>query len=288
VNLLMNPMVVRMGLLFMAGAAAFVFGAFLIHRLRKDLVAEPESLNKVPISSNGLPVHAYHAVIQQLKQQKHELSAQQLADRRRAKASDTLSATVLANLSCGVLFFNTNRLVRQANSAARKLLGLASPVGMNVAELFRGAKIRPEARAGDGPTSIDEALAPALSGELAVRGLIIDCVDRAGESLVLEVNASPVFAEDASLLGTTFLINDKTELERIRQEGQMHQEISSEMALGLRNSLTTIAGYAQQLAQTRDPELARQLADDIAREAARLDRTTVSFLAGAKSATAGS
>ena len=67
----------------------------------------------------------------------------------------------------------------------------------------------------------------------------------------------------------------------------MHQEISSEMALGLRNSLTTIAGYAQQLAQSRDPELARQLADDIAEETARLDRTTVPFLAGAKTATAG-
>ena len=287
-NLLMNPMVLRMGLLLLAGGAAFVFGAFLIHRLRKDLVAEPESLNKVPISSDGLPVHAYHAVIQQLKQQKHELSAQQLADRRRAKPSDTLSATVLANLSCGVLFFNPSRLVRQANSAARKLLGFASPIGMSVAELFRSATMRPETSGAGGPTSIEEALAPALSGELAVHGLVIECATRESGNLVLEVTASPVFAEDASLLGTTFLINDKTEIERIRQEGQLHQEISSEMALGLRNSLTTIAGYAQQLAQTRDPELARQLADDIASEAARLDRTTVRFLAGAKTAAAGS
>jgi signal transduction histidine kinase len=60
------------------------------------------------------------------------------------------------------------------------------------------------------------------------------------------------------------------------------------MALGLRNSLTTIAGYAQQLARSRDPELARQLADDVANEAARLDRTIGSFLAGAKTAAAGS
>ena len=56
------------------------------------------------------------------------------------------------------------------------------------------------------------------------------------------------------------------------------------MALGLRNSLASIAGYAQQLAKSRDPELARQLADDIASEAAQLDRTIGSFLAGAKSA----
>lgn len=286
-NLLLNPMALRMGLLLLAAISAFVLGAFVIHRLRKNLASEPESMTQMPMPSDGLPVHAYHAVIQQLKQQKHELTAQQLAERRRAKASDTLSATVLANLSCGVLFFNTSGLVRQANSAARKLLGFASPVGMNVAELFRTATIRPGTNAAGGTTSIEQALAPALSGQSTVRGLIIECVPREGGGRVLELTASPILAEDAGLLGTTFLINDKTEIEQIRQEEQIHQELSSEMALRLRNSLATIAGYAQQLAQSRDPELARQLADDIANEATRLDRTTVRFLAGAKTATAG-
>lgn len=283
-KLLLNPMFLRMGSLLVLAIAAFVLGAFVIHRLRKNLVTE--ALTQPPMPSDGLPVHAYHAVIQQLKQQKHELTAQQVAERRRAKASDTLSATVLANLSCGVLFFNTSGLVRQANSAARELLGFASPVGMNVAELFRFATIRAETSGGSG-TSIEEALAPALSGQSAVRGLIMEYATPEGGALVLELAASPVLAEDASLLGTTFLINDKTEIEKIRRDGRMHQEISAEMALGLRNSLATIAGYAQQLAQSRDPELVRQLADDIANEAARLDRTTVCFLAGAKSATAG-
>ena len=287
-RLLTNPMVLRMGFLLAAAFVAFVIGVFVIRRLRQDLVSEPESLSKVPMPDNGLPVHAYHAVIQQLKQQKHELNAQQLAERRRAKASDTLSATVLANLSCGVLFFNTSGLVRQANAAARKLLGFASPVGMDVSDIFRWAKIRPEASGADATITIEEALAPALSGHSTVRGLQLEYATREGGSLMLELTASPVLAEDASLLGTTFLITDKTELERIRQEGQMHQELSSEMALGLRNSLTTIAGYAQQLAQNRDPGLARQLANDIANEAARLDRTTVRFLAGAKTASAGS
>ena len=50
------------------------------------------------------------------------------------------------------------------------------------------------------------------------------------------------------------------------------------MALELRTSLTTISGYAQQLAGSRDPDLARQLAADIAAEAARLDRTIGGFL----------
>jgi nitrogen-specific signal transduction histidine kinase len=237
-------------------------------------------------------VHAYHAVIQQLKQQKHELSSQQLAERRKAKASDTLSSTILSNLSCGVLFLNTSGLVRQTNAVARKLLGFASPVGLHSSDLFRTARLRPEnnvlTSASTPETSIEQALAPALAGTSAVRGLLLNYVTRDGENHVLELTASPVLAEDASRMGTTLVLTDKTDIERIRHEQKMRQEISSELALGLRDSLTTIAGYAQQLACSRDTDLARQLANSIAQEAAQLDRTIGSFLGGARAATTSS
>ncbi|MGD0416550.1 MAG: PAS domain-containing protein [Terriglobales bacterium] len=295
-NPLLNPMILRMGLLLFAAIAAFGLGLFVIRRLRKNLVAEPESLNHAPLAAEGLPVHAYHAVIQQLKQQKHELTAQQLAERRKAKASDTLSSTILSNLSCGVLFLNTSGLVRQANAAARKLLGFASPVGLDASDLFRTATLRPDndisspaPGSGSGSAaSVEQALAPALAGKSAVRGLVVNYFARDGESHVLEVTASPVLAEDASLMGTTLVLTDKTDIERIRHDQKMHQEISSELALGLRNSLTTIAGYAQQLACSRDAELAHQLADSIAHEAAQLDRTIGSFLGGTRAATTSS
>ena len=289
-RLLTNPMVVRMGLLLFAAVAAFGLGLFVIRRLRKNLVAEPESLNQLPLAAEGLPVHAYHAVIQQLKQQKHELTTQQLSDRRKAKASDTLSSTILSNLPCGVLFLNTSGLVRQANGAARKLLGFASPVGLHASDLFRSATLRPESNGSgsDSGCTIEQALAPALAGNSAVRGLVVNCFSREGESRVLEVTASPVLAEDATLMGTTLVLTDKTDIERIRHDRKMHQEVSSELALGLRNSLTTIAGYAQQLACSRDAELAHQLADSIAHEAAQLDRTIGSFLGGAQAATTSS
>ena len=289
-TLLMNPTALRMGLLLFAAIAAFGLGLFTIRLLRKNLLSESDSLNSSPLAPEGLPVHAYHAVIQQLKQQKHELAAQQLSDRRKAKASDTLSSTILSNLSCGVLFFNTSGLVRQANAAARKVLGFASPVGLGVGDLFRTATLRPENNtpgSGSG-SSVEQALAPALAGKSAVRGLVVNFVAPDGESHILEVTASPVLAEDASLMGTTLLLTDKTDIERIRHDQRMHQEISSELALGLRDSLTTIAGCAQQLARSRDPELARQLADGIAHEAANLDRTIGSFLGGARAATTSS
>jgi PAS domain-containing protein len=292
VRLLVNPMLLRMGLLMFAAIAAFGLGLFLIRRVRKSLVPEQDSLNYAPLAAEGLPVHAYHAVIQQLKQQKHELAAQQLAERRKAKASDTLSSTILSNLSCGVLFFNTSGLVRQANSAARKLLGFASPVGLQAADLFRTATLRPQNNGSDAGSgseaSVEQALAPALSGKSAVRGLVLNFFTRDGESHVLEVTASPVLAEDASLMGTTLVLTDKTDIERIRHDQRVHQEISSDLALGLRDSLTTIAGYAQQLACSRDAELAHQLADSIAHEAAQLDRTIGSFLGGARAATTSS
>jgi signal transduction histidine kinase len=50
------------------------------------------------------------------------------------------------------------------------------------------------------------------------------------------------------------------------------------MALAVRTSLVTISGYAQQLAQNRDPDLAKQLAADIAAEAKHLDHTIGRFL----------
>jgi signal transduction histidine kinase len=50
------------------------------------------------------------------------------------------------------------------------------------------------------------------------------------------------------------------------------------MALQLRTSLATISGYAQQLANNRDPEMAKEIATDIAHEAAQLDRTIGGFL----------
>jgi PAS domain-containing protein len=291
-SLLVNPTILRMALLMFTAMAAFGLGLFIIRHLRKNLVQDAESFDHAPLAAEGLPVHAYHAVIQQLKQQKHELSSQQQADRRKAKASETLSSTILSNLSCGVLFFNTNGLVRQTNAAARKLLGFASPVGLHVSDLFRSATLRPESNdpssAAASESTVEQALAPALSGNAAVRGLAVNYFTRDGKSHVLEVTASPVLAEDASLMGMTLMITDKTDIERIRHDQKMHREISSEMAVGLRDSLTTIAGYAQQLACSRDAELARQLADNISHEAAQLDRTIGSFLGGARSATTSS
>jgi len=275
----------RMALVFVAAGFAFVVGLLLMKRMRRS-ITEEASFPDAPSAPESFPLHTYHAVIQQLKQQKHELQSSQREERRRAKTSENISAAVLSNLSCGVLFFTPNGLVRQTNGSARQILGFASPVGMSAVEMFRDAEL---ISASDGVyTNLAEAVDASLREKSRFRRLEARYRTPAGEERTLDITVSSVHAPDSEVLGAACLIYDRSEMAEIRRQQELRGEMSAEMALGLRNSLTTIAGYAQQLAASRDPGLARQLAADIAAEAAHLDRTIGGFLAGARAARAGS
>ncbi len=273
-KLLTNPIFLRMAAVFFTAVFAFVVALLVMRRLRKGLIDEDFSLD-TPRESDNLPLHTYHAVIQQLKQQKHELQSLQQSERRRAKTSESISAAVLSNLPCGVVFFTANGLVRQANGSAKHILGFASLVGMSAAELFRDADLLGSSR-----TKLAEAVQAALQEKSPYRRLEAEYVTPRGEERELEITVSSLHGPGGEALGAACLINDRTEFLEIRRQQELRGEMSAEMALELRTSLTTISGYAQQFAASRDPELARQLASDIAAEAAHLDRTIGGFLAG--------
>ena len=279
-----NPMVMRMALVLVVAGVAFVMGLLLMRRMRRSIIEEA-SFPETPAAPETFALHTYHAVIQQLKQQKHELQSLRLSERRRAKTSEHVSAAVLSHLPCGLLFFAPNGLVRQANQSARQILGVASPGGMSAAELFRDAEL---VSASEGAyANVAEAVDTGLRDKTRFRRLEARYQTPAGEDRTLEITVSHMHTQDGETLGAACLINDQTEMAEIRRQQELRGEMSAEMALALRTSLTTISGYAQQLAASRDPELARQLATDIASEAAHLDRTIGGFLAGAKAASAG-
>ena len=285
-KLLTSPLFLRGTLVFFVAAFAFVMAIVLMRRIRRSLVQPTAALDESPSSLESLPLQTYHAVIQELKQQKHELSAQQQSDRRRAKATENLSAAVLSNLSSGVLFFNTQGLVRQANQAAKNILGFASLVGMNAVEIFR------ETPASDAGADVSFATAAGairatLRDRVAVKRLQVEYVSPAMEQRVLEITVSPVADADSSLLGAACLVADVTAIAQIRRDQDLHGEISAEMALTLRGSLLTISGYAHQLAQNPDPKMSQQLASDIAAEATQLNRTIGGFLIEATAMKAG-
>lgn len=276
-SLLANPIALRMLLVMFAAAFSFGMAVVIIRRMRKSLTQESDT-SPNPGSLEQLPLQMYNAVIQQLKQQKHELSAQQQADQRRARASENVSAAILSNLSSGVVFFGPNGLVRQANGAAKSILGIGSLAGMDTAALFRGASlVNPPTQR---PSVVADAVHEVIQGGPALKRVEAGYLTPAGDPRVLELNVTQVRASDSSLLGAVCLIEDRSQLAGIRRQIELRGELSAEMALALRSSLVSIAGYAQQLAKNRDPELAQQLATDIAEEANHLDSTIGGFLAG--------
>ncbi len=275
-SLLSNPIIFRMAGLLLISSFAFVLGMTMIRRLRRNL-SEESAWDGSSTSVESLPLHTYHAVIQQLKQQKHELQSSQLLERKRAKSSENISAAVLSNLSSGVMFFAPTGLVRQANSAAKHILGFASLVGMSAAEIFRQAAF---ATPSSSPRTVAEAMQTSLRDNVPSGRMELEYATPSGEKRFLEITITAVNSSAGDGLGAACLISDKTEVTLIQQQQALRGEMSAEMALALRTSLTTISGYAQQLAASRDPELARQIAADIASEAAQLNHTIGGFLAG--------
>lgn len=283
-RLLANPVLWRAATVLACSAFFFMLGLFFVRSLRKNIEEESEIPEQPSGSLETLPLNLYSTVIQQLKQQKHELQVQSQTDQNRARISENFSQAVLSNLSSGVLVFAANGLVKTSNPAAKAILGFASMNGMSAEDIFRGAVVqspRPAAIARDGsvePVGISDEIHAVLREGSKRRQADAEYRTPAGESRFLSVTISQVPAADGGLLGVACVINDLSELELIRRQQDLQGELSAEMALQLRTSLATIAGYAQQLAINRDPETAKQIALDIAQEAAQLDRSIGGFL----------
>jgi len=293
VKLLTNPLMLRAIFVLVAAGSAFVLGIWVMRRLRCNLASEADLQPTTGSSLETLPLQLYNTVIQQLKQQKHELQVQTQSEQRRARTTENLSQAVLTNLSSGVLVFGLNGLVKQANPAAREILGFASPAGMNPEDIFRGTALYSADSSAyktdpDGtcavPLRLADEIQVVLRGESKRRQVQADYTAPAGETRRIAVTVSAVPGADGALLGAACLISDLSEFERIRRQQELHGEVSAEMALELRTSLAIISGYAQQLARNHDPEFAQQLAADIAGEAARLDRHIGGFLVERRSA----
>ena len=286
-RLLANPIFLRAAVVLFCSVTAFLLVLIFMRMLRRSIDEDLDiSEDDARPSLETLPMHLYNTVIQQLKQQKHELQVQTQTEQRRARTSENFSQAVLSNLSSGVLVFDTNGLVKQSNPAAKEILGFASPTGMSAQDIFRGAAVSSSGLAplnlADGATDEPYVVADEVHSVLhegsSRRHVEADYSTPAGEKRHIAVTVSPVPSVDGGLLGAACLINDLSEFERIRRQQELHGEISAERALELRTSLATISGYAQQLASNRDPGLARQLATDIASEAAQLERSIGGFL----------
>jgi PAS domain-containing protein len=262
-----------MGFALLVMVGAFVIGILGLRAIRRRLVGEdslPESLGSASDAS-----FAYSAVIQNLKQQKFELQNEHAIQKRRAKTSEHITAAVIANLPCGVLFIGPNGLVKQANAAARQLLGFASPLGMSPDELFRETSAVHES--GE-PARLADAIRNSLRDRQRDK-LEASYEDANGEEKDLSITLIPLTVPPDDASGLACVIANETAVAQLRRDEMLRSELSVEMALDLRTSLSTIRDCAAKIGAV-DNHSATGLANDIAAQADRLDKVVGSFLAG--------
>ena len=272
-KLLTNPLFFRAAMVLLCSVAAFVIGAIAIRMLRNSIV-ETDDMSDSSGAATSLPLQAY-TVIQQLKQQKFALQNEQQQQRRRTKTSEHITSSIIANLPVGMLFVGPNGLVRQANAAARRILGFASPMGMSMAEIFRDTRVL----SGDGREArATDAFSKGLHGESCDEVLETWYVTPSGEDRSLKITLIPVCVPGGEVLGLASVIADHGEAAALRHARVLRAEESAELALDLRSSLATIREWAEQMKTAAGPSTG--LAGDISAEAGRLEKVVGQFLAG--------
>jgi PAS domain S-box-containing protein len=269
-SLVANPIFARMAIVFLSAVIAFAL-AIVMQRVLRRRILEDDLLHENPVGEST--AYPYTAVIQELKQQKFSLENEQQIQRRRARLSESITSAVIANLPCGILFLAPNGLVRQANSAARQLLGFASPLGMSIEDLFRNSQTLSESE----HRSVSELCRDFLRRESKMSDFDIS-YRRSGESRVLSLAIIPLRSAQAECLGIGLVIRDETHLARLREAEILRAESSAELALDLRTSLATIREYVQQMSSSGTGQSTQQWAKVICLETERLERMVGGFL----------
>ena len=277
--LLLHPVLAKVLLASMIVVMICVLGALIIHRLASGIT----TLDRAPgVSHDALA--AYESVIHRLRHQEQQLEVLRRAESERAQTSESISAALIANLSSGVLLFNGDGLVQQANDSVRTILDLPAPSGLHARDVFRGVKqVRRETGEPAGPALfLAEAIDSTLQDGNTYRRLEADYQCAAGDR-VLGLTISPVRRQDGNIIGAACLISNLTEPARLAREMRVRDnlaalgEISTGLAAHFQKSLAIVSSYAQKLTMEDDMAAVRQHAFRITAETKKMARTLEDF-----------
>ncbi len=189
-----SPSAVR--IIFFAGgillAVCFVGMIYFLFRVRRSITREAEPQTARPLlSPDGLAFAAFQQTIADMKQRQQELEIKARAETERANSAESLTRSLLENLSTPAIAFNRVGLVKQANSAARSLFGYATGFGLNVNNLFGTSIFVPPQANEDTAVSVAEIVEDALRGSAPLRNLRISCQGRTEITTVVDLTILP-------------------------------------------------------------------------------------------------
>lgn len=209
-NLLANPVLLRMIMLLLFAASAFVMGVWFIRRMRREMMADLSTPAPRVEREPAFVVATFNGVIQQLKESEQELHRLRQVAQGRASASENIAAAVLTNLETGVVVFSPAGLAQQANPAAREILGYATISGMHARHLFRGISSLRSSNGQAAPADVSEALERALHNASVFRGLVAEYATPSGVLRKLRMTIVPALGPAGECLGAVCLVTDCT------------------------------------------------------------------------------
>ena len=287
-----NPLLLKIALVGIFCLTLFLFAVALIRKLRQNVNAEVDSLNARPQNSTAVTLAAYEGVIRQLREQGNQLQRAREETQQQAASNENINEAVLSNLSCGVLFFDRSGVVRQANRAAKSLLGYASPFSFHIRELFRGLTRVEWQESGEeahSQTPFVEAMQQTLRTAEPFPRARIEYITPGGHKRVLGIAASAVHEKNGEIQGLSCVVNDLTELTEISQRVDRNENLASlgEISAGLvsdfKKSLNIISTHAENLVREDTSAASRYYAEKILSEAESLSRIVSEFLEFASS-----
>ncbi|UCC44672.1 MAG: PAS domain S-box protein [Candidatus Zixiibacteriota bacterium] len=185
-------------------------------------------------------VREYQRVIDSLRQKEAELLSFNAQIQQRADSMERLNQYLLESSDSGIITLDKEGMVLSVNNAASQILGLPS------AQTAGGAPYRDLVAPYDELIDcIDRAYSRSVSSGLRE----IRVVRADGEELELGITVSPIHDREGNRIGVSALLNDFTELNRLRkdleQKGRMIAlgEMAGGLAHQLRNSMGAIDGY---------------------------------------------
>jgi PAS domain S-box-containing protein len=266
ITLLVGGAVVLGGLL--------VFMVYLVHKTLKDQRKQDEFVPKSPRPQDeaNFATATLQGVITRMKEQGKELVELRQAAERRARESARLSENVLREMPNALMVFNREGFITTANPAVRKLLGVDT-----------WARRRyPEILGHESP--LTRRLEECLESGKTVGHETLAYPTPAGETRVLGVSLSPLHSANGEVEGAICLLTDLTEMQQLQEQVRLKEHLaalgamSAGIAHELKNSLTTISGYAQLL---RDSDLSAEnaaFAQRIVAEIRALTQVVTDFL----------
>jgi len=198
-----------------------------------------------------------------------------------------LSQELLRHLPSGIILFDDQGKVEEANPAARAALGLNEPHGLSLSQLFGAAELRePDGTLlGRAATLLEEA----HSQERVLQRKTVHYTTPGGVGHRLGLTVFPLRGPEAGepAAGMVCLLTDLTQIHAMEEELHRRRNLSSlgEMAAGIahefKNALATISGYGQML-HAEVPGEQREAVGKILEQAAMLNDIATQFLTFAR------